>query len=71
MNLVKLQEDLRTQFREEYKITQTQPVMVHIGRIAFEKNIYFLLQITAAIVPRIPNVLLIIAGEGPALKNLK
>ncbi len=58
-------------FRKHHGITSEQPVLVHIGRVAFEKNIEFLLAVVATLVKKLPEIILIIAGEGPALKHLK
>lgn len=60
-----------THFRNDYKIDKDRPVLVHIGRVAHEKNIDFLFQVLLEVRPRIPDVLLLIAGEGPALNHLK
>jgi glycosyltransferase involved in cell wall biosynthesis len=58
-------------FRARHGIAPRQPVLVYIGRVAFEKNIGFLLKVTAALKSRFPDLLLAIAGEGPALPALK
>jgi 1,2-diacylglycerol 3-alpha-glucosyltransferase len=58
-------------FRQRYKIAPDRPTLVHVGRIAHEKNIDFLLRVLARIVKRLPQALLIIAGEGPALRHLR
>jgi glycosyltransferase involved in cell wall biosynthesis len=58
-------------FRSTHGIPPERPVLVHIGRVAFEKNIDFLLHMLVAVRTRHPDVLLVIAGEGPALDHLK
>lgn len=58
-------------FRTTHHIEPDRPVMTFIGRVAFEKNIEFLLDVTVNLRIRIPNVLLVIAGEGPALHSLQ
>jgi 1,2-diacylglycerol 3-alpha-glucosyltransferase len=58
-------------FRHRYGIDEDRPVIVHVGRIAHEKNIDFLLEVMAALHPQSPETVMIIAGEGPALKHLK
>lgn len=60
-----------TAFRALHGIPPQRPVMLYVGRVAFEKNIGFLLQVTARIRQDMPDVLLLIAGEGPALEPLK
>ena len=57
-------------FRQKHGISSTQPVLVHIGRVAFEKNIDFLLSVTAMLVKQIPDLVLVIAGEDLHLSSL-
>ena len=45
--------------------------MLYLGRVAFEKNIEFLLRMTDELRRRQPDVLLLIAGEGPAESSLQ
>lgn len=61
----------RAAFRRKYGIAQTRPVLLFLGRIAFEKNIGFLLSVLSSVRKSIPDVLFIIAGEGPALESLE
>ena len=58
-------------FRAQYGIPAERPVLVYIGRIAHEKNIDFLLRMLQQLRHTQPDVLLVIAGEGPALTHLK
>ncbi|MBU0592871.1 MAG: glycosyltransferase [Gammaproteobacteria bacterium] len=58
-------------FRAHHGIPPQRPVMLYVGRVAFEKNIGFLLKVTARIRKDMPEVLLLVAGEGPALEPLK
>ncbi len=58
-------------FRLRHGIPAERPLLVHIGRVAFEKNIDFLLRMLECVRARHPDVLLVIAGEGPALPHLK
>ena len=58
-------------FRARHGIASKRPVLVHIGRIAHEKNIDFLLRMLSKLVARIPQVLMILAGEGPALAHCR
>lgn len=62
---------VRALFRTHYNIDPVRPCMVHVGRVAHEKNIDFLLSVADRVRHAIPDVLLIIAGEGPALPHLK
>lgn len=45
--------------------------MLFVGRVAHEKNIGFLLRVVDRIRHEIPDILFVLAGEGPALKSLK
>ncbi|MEZ5542695.1 MAG: glycosyltransferase [Pseudomonadota bacterium] len=58
-------------FREQHGIAPDRPVMVHVGRVAHEKNIGFLLEVVAAVAAVLPHALLVIAGEGPARRQLR
>ena len=58
-------------FRERLGIAQDRPTLVHVGRIAHEKNIDFLLRMFAKVVRRKPETMLVVAGEGPALEHCK
>jgi glycosyltransferase involved in cell wall biosynthesis len=56
----------RADFREKQGIAQDRPVLLFLGRVAHEKNIGFLLKAVAYVKSEIPDVLFVIAGEGPA-----
>jgi len=58
-------------FRDKHGIDQDRPVLVHVGRVAHEKNIGFLLHMLSHLHKKIPDVLFVIAGEGPALGHLR
>ncbi len=58
-------------FRQKHGIAAERPVVVYVGRVAFEKNIEFLLLMLAQLRHTMPDVLLIIAGEGPAEAKLR
>lgn len=60
-----------TRFRKTHGIAKDRPVLVHVGRVAFEKNIDFILEAFTLIRAQIPDALLVIAGEGPALPALR
>jgi 1,2-diacylglycerol 3-alpha-glucosyltransferase len=61
----------REGFREALGIAPDQPTMVHVGRVAHEKNIGFLLEMHARVLAHEPRTVFIIAGEGPAREDLK
>ena len=58
-------------FRREQGIGPERPVLVHVGRVAHEKNIDFLLHVVQRVRTAIPDVLLMIVGEGPARRHLE
>ncbi len=58
-------------FRARHGIAPGRPVLVHVGRLAFEKNIDFLLRMLVRVRARVPDVLLVVAGEGPARRDLE
>jgi 1,2-diacylglycerol 3-alpha-glucosyltransferase len=58
-------------FRLRHGIEKNRPMLLYVGRVAFEKNIDFLLRALEQAVAQIPDLLLTIAGEGPALASLK
>ncbi|HUW27717.1 MAG TPA: glycosyltransferase [Sulfuriferula sp.] len=58
-------------FRRQHGIAPERPVVVYVGRVAFEKNIGFLLAMMAELRHSLPDALLVIAGEGPAEPRLK
>ncbi len=60
-----------TRFRNTHGINANRPLLVFIGRVALEKNIHFLLDMLVMVKQQIPDVLLVIAGEGPARKKLQ
>lgn len=61
-----------TAFRARHGIGPDQPVLVFVGRVAFEKNIEFLLRVAHELQRTThPHVVLIIAGEGPAKNRLR
>ena len=58
-------------FRTAQGIPGERRVLLFVGRVAFEKNIDFLLRALERAVATVPDLLLVIAGEGPALASLK
>jgi len=63
--------DGRANFRARLAIAESRPVALFVGRVAHEKNIGFLLDAIALARESLPDVLLLIAGEGPALASLR
>jgi glycosyltransferase involved in cell wall biosynthesis len=58
-------------FRARFGIEPSRPLMLTVSRVAFEKNIEFLIDVLDRVRRTVSNVLLIIAGEGPALGSLQ
>ncbi|MGD9017476.1 MAG: glycosyltransferase, partial [Desulfobacterales bacterium] len=61
----------RSDFRRQNGIHPDRPVMVTVGRVAHEKNIDFLLEVLGRVRCSIPEVVFVIAGEGPSLPHIK
>jgi glycosyltransferase involved in cell wall biosynthesis len=57
-------------FRAKYGIALDRPVALYVGRVAFEKNIDFLLRKAHELRKKLPEVLLLVTGEGPAKESL-
>lgn len=60
-----------TEFREKFGIAPERPMLLFVGRVAHEKNIGFLLKVVEQVKTEIPDVLFVIAGEGPARPSLE
>jgi glycosyltransferase involved in cell wall biosynthesis len=58
-------------FRARFGIEPERPMMLTVSRVAYEKNIEFLIDVLDRVRRTVPSVLLVIAGEGPALGSLR
>lgn len=58
-------------FRSRYGIAPGRPMLLFVGRVAFEKNIDFLLRVMVRVQRDLADALLVVSGEGPALKPLR
>jgi glycosyltransferase involved in cell wall biosynthesis len=58
-------------FRQRHGIAPGRPMALFIGRVAREKNIGFLLEAVLHARQSCPDILLVIAGEGPAREELQ
>lgn len=58
-------------FRAKYGIAQNRPMLLYVGRVAFEKNIDFLVRMVKLLSESMPDILLVITGEGPAEASLR
>jgi len=57
-------------FRRAQGIAEGRRVVLYVGRLVHEKNIDFLLEVVAAVRDRHPDLLFVMAGEGPAQPHL-
>ena len=57
-------------FRATRGVAPSRPVLLYVGRVAFEKNIGFLLRALVLVRREVPDALLVVCGEGPALARL-
>ncbi len=63
--------DISSSFRQRYGIPDDVPMALFVGRAAHEKNIDFLLDAMPHALQDCPQLVMTIAGEGPALPALK
>lgn len=52
-------------FRQDYKIPEDRMVIGHVGRLAEEKNLSFLVSAVAGALEEAPRALFLVVGEGP------
>lgn len=58
-------------FRQAHGIDADRPTLVTVSRLSMEKNIGFLLRVVQRLVAHFPDLLFLIAGEGPDEARLK
>jgi len=58
-------------FRDEHGIARGRPTLVTVSRLAAEKNIAFLLDVARVLVADFPDLMFIVAGEGPDADRLR
>ena len=58
-------------FRARHGIALDRPVIATVSRLAREKNIDFLLQVAAQLRLTVPDLLFVVAGEGPDAARLR
>lgn len=63
--------DISDRFRQRHHIPASAPMALFVGRAAHEKNIGFLLDAMPHALKGCPQLVMAIAGEGPALPALK
>jgi len=71
IDLDKFQRGDGARFRRVHGIAPERPLLIYVGRLAFEKNCDFLLRMLVQVRAAVPDVLLAIAGEGPARRQLE
>jgi len=57
-------------FRARFKLPGDRPLLLYVGRVAYEKNIDFLLRTFVRVRNQRPDALFVVAGEGPAREHL-
>jgi glycosyltransferase involved in cell wall biosynthesis len=57
-------------FRRQFDLPVDRPLLLYVGRVAYEKNIDFLLRMFVKLRAHRPDALFVIAGEGPAREHL-
>ncbi len=57
-------------FRNQFSLPMRAPLLLYVGRVAYEKNIDFLLRMFVKVRARRPDSMFVIAGEGPARDSL-
>ncbi|KAE9372461.1 glycosyltransferase family 4 protein [Stipitochalara longipes BDJ] len=69
LNRFRIGEDAR--FRKRYGIASDRQVLLFVGRVAREKSVDFLIRMLIEVVPCVPDVLLVIAGDGQDLERCR
>ncbi len=59
------------EFRKRHRISEQRPILLYAGRIAPEKNIPLLFNALPHILEQMPDVLLMLVGDGPARSVLE
>ncbi|SUP52142.1 GDP-mannose-dependent alpha-(1-6)-phosphatidylinositol monomannoside mannosyltransferase [Weissella viridescens] len=67
----KPEEDYSQDLYKQLGLTPKTPIVMSIGRVAFEKNIDDVITAFAQVVERIPEAKLVIVGDGPARSALE
>ena len=57
--------------RDKLEIQQDEKMLLSLSRVSYEKNIQAVLAALPDVLKEEPNVKLVVAGDGPYLKNLK
>ncbi len=57
-------------FRQRFDLPADRPLLLYVGRVAYEKNIDFLMRMFVRLRSQLPEAMFVIAGEGPARESL-
>jgi len=60
-----------TAFRRQHGLSPETPIALYVGRVAHEKNIDFLIDVLHRLRHDVPDLTLLITGEGPARAGLQ
>lgn len=71
LSLEEFKQPCKNSFRHDHDIPEDAFLLLYVGRVAYEKNIEFLLIILGLVRQHVECVTLLVAGEGPALTKLK
>ncbi|MBS9338910.1 glycosyltransferase family 4 protein [Fructobacillus sp. M2-14] len=63
--------EAQTDLHAKYNIKPGTPVVLSLGRLAFEKNITMTISAFSEVLEQVPDAKLLIAGDGPAKKSLQ
>ncbi len=66
INSKKFEHGNGNKFKDLFNIPAGKKTLLNVSRVAFEKNIGLLLEVIREVKKQIPDILLVIAGEGPA-----
>jgi glycosyltransferase involved in cell wall biosynthesis len=61
----------RSKMEERYPALRGQKILLFVGRITQEKNVIFLMDMLPLVLKKCPETVLVVAGNGPELPQLK
>ena len=56
-------------FRKSFKIKKDTKIILHVGRVALEKNLEELIEVAPSIMNIIPSIKIVLVGKGPAFDH--
>jgi len=71
LDLDRFRHGIGARFRRRHGVASNRQILLFVGRVAREKNIGFLIRMLTEVVPFIPDVLLVIAGDGQDLDRCR